>query len=220
MENILQDLRYGIRMMLKTPAFTAVAVLALALGIGTNTAIFSIINGVLLKPLGFKDPDRLVKVWEDWGGFEKGSVAYLNFQDWRERNRSFDKMCTYRRGIDFTLTGGEVPERVSGWEVSADFLSVLGVAPALGRDFREDEDRLGANLVAVISNGLWQRRFGSDPSIIGKTVILNGDSYSIIGVLSHDFHFYNNADVYVSIRAKKNILLDERSFHPGNHLVA
>ena len=217
---MFQDLHYGARMLTKKPGFTLVAVMALALGIGANTAIFSVINGVLLKPLGYKDPDRLVKIWEKWGGFERASVAYLNFKDWQDQNHSFEKMAAYRfRG--FSLTGGAgLPERVSGRQVSADLLSTLGVSPAIGRDFRPEEDRPGATLVAMISDGLWQRRFGRDPSVIGKTITLNDDGYVVIGVLPADFHFYSDADVLVPIRAKKDGSLENRSFHPGIQVVA
>src|SRR4051812_2000327 len=165
MEVFWQDLRYGLRMLLAKPSFTLIAVLALALGIGVNSAIFSVVNGVLLKPLGYKEPDRLVRVWEKWGGFDQGSVAYLNFKDWREHNQSFEQMAAYR-WAGFNLYGGDQPERVTGRQVSAELLSVLGITPAVGRDFRSDEDREGANKVAIISDSLWQRRFSGDPSVV------------------------------------------------------
>src|SRR5215472_11135726 len=172
MEALRQDIGYGLRMLLARPSFTIIAVLALALGIGVNSAIFSVVNGVLLKPLGYKDPDKLVRIWEKWGGFDNGSVAYPNFKDWRERNKSFEKMGA-ARWTGFNLTGGDQPERVTGRQVSAEMLSVLGITPAIGRDFRPDEDREGASPVVIISDSLWKRRFGGDPSVIDKTLTLN-----------------------------------------------
>src|ERR1041384_5123386 len=147
MEAFRQDIRYGLRMVVANPSFSLIAILALALGIGINSSIFSIVNGVLLKPLSYKEPDQLVRIWEKWGGFDQGSVAYLNFKDWRERNQSFDKVAAYRWG-GFNLTGGDQPERISGRQVSSEMLSVLSVAPALGRDFRPDENREGASALA------------------------------------------------------------------------
>jgi putative ABC transport system permease protein len=219
MESFVQDIRYGLRMLIAKPGFTIIAVLALALGIGANTAIFSIINGVLLKPLHYREPDRLVRIAEKTPQFEQGSVAYPNFKDWRDQSRSFEKMAAYRYS-QFNLTGGQFPERVDGRLASADLLSVLGVAPALGRDFLPDDDRTGAGLVAIISNALWQRRFGGDPSIIGKTISLSDDSYTVIGILPADFHFYYDADVYVPISAKKEMWFDSRAMHPGIRVVA
>jgi hypothetical protein len=129
MEAFRQDIRYGLRMLLAKPTFTIIAVLALALGIGVNSAIFSVVNGVLLKPLAYKDPDQLVRIWEKWGGFDQGSVAYLNFKDWRARNQSFENMAA-ARWTGFNLTGGDQPERLSGRQVSSETLSVLGLTPA------------------------------------------------------------------------------------------
>src|SRR5262249_54482140 len=139
MEALRQDIRYGLRMLLARPSFTIIAVLALALGIGVNSAIFSVVNGVLLRPMAYKEPDRLVRIWEKWGGFDQGSVSYPNFKDWRERNSVFEKMAAYR-SAGFNLTGGDQPERVFGRSVSSEMFSVLGVTPAIGRDFRADED--------------------------------------------------------------------------------
>ena len=214
MEAFKQDIRYGLRMLWAKPSFTIIAVLALALGIGVNSAIFSVVNGVLLKPLAYKDPDQLVRIWEKWGGFNTGSVSYLNFKDWRERNQSFDKMAA-NRWTGFNLTGGDLPERVTGRQVSSEMLSVLGVAPALGRDFRPEEDRKGANAVAIISDSLWKRRLGGDPSVIDKTLTLNDVPYQIVGVLPASFHFFQNVDILVPIEAADERAFSERSWHPG-----
>jgi predicted permease len=218
MEAFWQDMRYGLRMLLAKPSFTLVAVVALALGIGVNSAIFSVVNGVLLKPLGYKDPDRLVRIWEKWGGFDQGSVAYLNFKDWRERNQSFEAMAAYR-WAGFNLTGGDQPERVIGRQISAELLPVLGLSPALGRNFRPDEDREGANKVVIISDSLWKRRFAGDPSVTDQTLTLNDEPYQVVGVLPADFHFFK-ADVLVPIEATGERSLKERAWHPGIQVVA
>jgi putative ABC transport system permease protein len=219
MEAFRQDIRYGLRMLLAKPSFTIIAVLALALGIGVNSAIFSVVNGVLLKPMAYEEPDKLVRIWEKWGGFDQGSVSYLNFKDWRERNGSFEKMAA-SRWTGFNLTGEDQPERVSGRQVSSEMLSLLGVTPAMGRDFTQDEDSEGANAVAIISDSLWKRRFGGDPSVIDKTLTLNDQPYQLIGVLPADFHYFPNADVLVPIQATKERALKERSWHPGIQVLA
>ncbi len=220
MEALKQDVLYGLRMVLAKPAFSLIVILALALGIGVNSSIFSVVNGVLLKPLAYKDPDQLIRIWEKWGGFEHGSVAYLNFKDWRERNQSFDLMAAYR-WTGFNLTGGDQAERIFGRQVSSEMLKVLGVAPALGRDFNADEDREGASAVALISDSLWKRRFGSDPSVTDKTLILNDESYQVVGVLPADFHYFGDeAEVLVPIEASKARALKERSWHPGIQVLA
>lgn len=219
MEAFRQDIRYGLRMLLAKPSFTIIAVLALALGIGVNSAIFSVVNGVLFKPMAYKEPDRLVRLWEKWGGFDQGSVSYLNFKDWRERNQSFENMATYR-WTGFNLTGGDQPERVTGRQVSSEMLEVLGVAPAIGRDFRRDEDREGANAVVIISDSLWKRRFGGDPNVINQTLTLNDEPYQVLGVLPADFHYFPKADVLVPIEASKERSLKERSWHPGIQVLA
>jgi predicted permease len=219
MEAIRQDLLYGLRTVLANPTFSLIVILALALGIGINSAIFSVVNGVLLKPLPYKDPDQLLRIWEKWGGFERGSVAYLNFKDWRERNQSFDKIAAYR-WAGFNVTGGDQPERILGREISSEMLSLLGVAPAIGRDFSRDEDREGANAVTIISDSLWKRHFGSDPSVINKTLTLNDEPYQIVGVLPADFHYFSEADVLVPIEATKARALKERAWHPGIQVLA
>ena len=219
MEAFRQDIRFGLRMVLANPSYSIIAILALALGIGVNSSIFSVVNGVLLKPLAYQDPDQLVRIWEKWGGFEQGSVAYPNFKDWRERNQSFDKMAA-ARWTGFNLSGGEQPERLVGREVSSEMLAVLGIAPTVGRDFRPDEDREGAPKVALISDSLWKRRFGGDPAAVEKSLLLNDEPYQIVGVLPADFHYFPNADILVPIEAAKARALKERSWHPGIQVLA
>ncbi|HKP86337.1 MAG TPA: ABC transporter permease [Blastocatellia bacterium] len=184
MDTLWQDLRYGARMLAKSPGFTAVAVLTLALGIGANTAIFSLINTVLLRPLPFKDPDRLVMVWErrSSSGDANIPISGHEFAGWREQNHVFEQTATYTAG-DFNLTGSGEPEAVNGLTVSADFFSVFGVAPLLGRTFSPGEDQEGGARVAVLSQGFWHRRFGSDPDIIGKSITLSDKSYTVVGVM-------------------------------------
>jgi putative ABC transport system permease protein len=190
METLLQDLRYGFRMLARKPAFTAVAVIALALGIGANTAIFSVVNTVLLKPLAFKDPDQLMMVWEDNTklGFPKDTPAPANFVDWKDQNQVFEDMAAIADQT-FNLTGVGEPEKLEGQRVSASFFPLLGVEPALGRAFLPEEDRPEGDRVVIMSHGLWQRRFGSDPSVVGKPLTLNGQPYTVVGILSKSFRF-------------------------------
>ena len=219
MEALRQDISYGLRMLVARPSFTIIAVLALALGIGVNSAVFSVVNGVLLRPMGYKESDKLLRIWEKWGGFDHGSVSYPNFKDWRERNGSFENMAAYR-WTGFNLTGGDQPERVTGRSVSSEMLSVLGVTPAIGRDFRGDEDREGASPVAIISDSLWRRRFGADRSAVGNTLTLDDEPYQVIGVLPADFHYFTAVDILTPIQAKKSQSLEQRAWHPGIQVVA
>ena len=190
-----RDLRYGLRTLRKNPGFTAVAVIALALGIGANSAIFSVVNTVLLRPLPYKDPERLAMVWEDnaRSGFPRDTPAAANYVDWREQNQVFEGMAALA-DESFNLTGVGEPLRVDGQRVSADLFSLLGVEPQLGRAFRPEEDAPGANRVVLLSHGLWQRRFGSDPKIAGRPVNLNGESYTVVGVMPQGFQFPSRND--------------------------
>jgi len=207
-------------MLMAKPSFTIIAVFALALGIGVNSSIFSIVNGVLLKPLGYKEPDKLVRIWEKWGGFDQGSVSYPNFKDWRDRNKSFEKVAVYR-WTEYNLTGVEQPERLVCRQVSADFLPVLGINPAIGRNFTPEEDREGANPVTIISDSLWKSRFGGDPSALGKTISLDGTSYQVVGILPANFRFfYNSGQLLTPMEAAKFTALKERSWHPGIQAIA
>ncbi|MBV9927382.1 MAG: ABC transporter permease [Acidobacteria bacterium] len=186
------DLRYGVRTLWKNKSFTAVAVVALALGIGANSAIFSVVNTVLLRPLPYKEPERLVMVWEDNSkiGYPRDTPAPANYADWRDQNQVFEGMAA-TADQSFNLTGAGEPERFDGKRVSANFFSLLGVEPQLGRGFMPEEDLNGANRVVVLSHGLWQRRFGSDAGLLGKTVTLNGEPYTVVGVMPQGFQFLN-----------------------------
>jgi putative ABC transport system permease protein len=191
MESFMQDLSFGVRMLMKQPGFTLIAALTLALGIGANTAIFSVVNATLLRPLPYSEPDRLVQIWQTnpranrWGDW----VSYPDFRDWRERNTVFEEIGACRTWA-FNLTGSDSPESLAGAYVSASLFTVLGVKPILGRTFLAEEDRPGANRVAVISHGLWQRRFGADPSLIGKTIQVDGESHVVVGIMPPGFKFH------------------------------
>src|SRR5439155_43310 len=165
------------------PGFTAVAVLTLGLGIGANTAIFSVVNAVLLRPLPYKNPDRLVWIWENnlLKNIPINPVSPGNLNDWRYESHVFESLSAWD-GENFNLTDHGEPERVLGAKVFADFFEVLGVQPALGRSFLPEEDRVGANPVALLSHGLWQRRFGGDTNILGKTITVDGKSVTVIGI--------------------------------------
>ena len=190
-----QDARYAARVLLKNPGFTLVAVLALALGIGANSAIFSVVNAVLLRPLPYAEPERLVTVWEDdtKGGFPKDTPAAANYIDWRDQNQVFEGMAAIA-DQSYNLTGAGEPERLDGRSVSASLFPLLGVEPQLGRAFLPQEDAPGANRVVVLSHGLWQRRFGGDPSILGRPVNLNGANHEVVGVMPQHFQFPDPKD--------------------------
>ncbi len=199
MNTLFLDLRYALRTLVRTPGFTAIAVLTLALGIGVNTALFSVINGVLLNPLAYPKSSQLVAIYEKTPGYNKAPIEYLNFLDWQRDSHTFASMAAYRNE-DYNFIGNGEGERLSGYMISADFFSTLGVAPVLGRTFRRDEDQLGAAPVVVLSGGFWKRKFGSSPDIIGKPITLNGTAYTIVGVLPDSFSFYGNMrDVYTPI---------------------
>jgi predicted permease len=202
MSTFLQDLRYAIRKLIQSPGFTAIAVLTLALGIGANTALFSVVNGVLLNPLAYPHSGRLVAIYEKYekiGGLESAPIEYMNFLDWQRDSKSFASMAAYRNE-DYNFIGNGEGERLSGYMISADFFNTLGVAPILGRTFRLDDDQLGAAPVVILSGGFWKRKFGSSPDIIGKPIILNGTAYTIIGIIPDTLSFYGNMrDVYTPI---------------------
>ena len=199
MNTFLFDLRYGLRMLAQSPVFTAIAVLTLALGIGANTALFSVVNGVLLNPLAYPHSDQLVAIYEKTAGYDTAPIEYLNFLDWQRDSRSFSSMAAYRNE-DYNFIGNGEGERLSGYMISAGFFDTLGVAPVLGRTFRTDDDQLGAAPVVILSGGFWKRKFGSSPDIVGKPITLNGTSYIIAGVIPDTFSFYGNMrDVYTPI---------------------
>ena len=202
MTGLLQDFRYALRQLRKSPGFAAVAVLTLALGIGANTAIFSVVNGVLLNPLPFPNAKRIVSLFQDKPDFPRGSISYPNFLDWQRDNRSFEAIAAYR-WADGSLTGSGQAEEVDAQHISASFFPILGVKTILGRNFNPDEDRRGANPTVLISEGLWKRKFGSAPNILGKRIIVGGEGRTIIGVIPSSFRLkmqnFRTADIYEPI---------------------
>jgi putative ABC transport system permease protein len=181
MDTLLQDLRYGARALLRSPGFTTVAAITLALGVGANTAIFSVVHAVLLRPLPYREPDRLVLAWEARGP-RRAALTAPDFVDWRAQNQVFETLAA-RDFVTANLTGTQDPERVEGRRVTADYFAMLGVRPEHGRLFTADEDRPGASHVVLLGHGLWERRFGSDPALVGRSIRLDGEPYEVIGVM-------------------------------------
>jgi predicted permease len=198
MKSFLQDFRYGLRVLAKSPGFTAIAILTLALGIGANTALFSVVNGVLLNPLPFPNPDQLVALYSKTDTFNQSSVTYLNFLDWQKNNHSFSALCAFRSD-NYNLTGAGEPERLHAHMVSSEFFPMLGLQPLAGRTFRSEEDQAGASPVVVISDALWKRRFASSPDVLGKSITLNGKAHTIVGVTSGRIPGLSLTDVFVPI---------------------
>jgi putative ABC transport system permease protein len=198
MTNFLQDVRYGLRVLLKNPSFTAIAVLTLALGIGANTALFSVVNGVLLNPLPYPEPDRLVAVYAKTADFEQGSITYLNFIDLHKDSHSFSALGAVR-SEEYNMTGVGEPERLHGHMISADFFTALEVQLPLGRNFRSEEDQAGGTPVTIISDGLWKRKFGLSADVLGKSITLNGKTYTVIGVGPARITGFSPTDVFVPI---------------------
>jgi predicted permease len=201
-------------MLASNAGFTIVAVLTLTLGIGANTAIFSVINGVLLQPLPYHDPNRLMILSEKTPEFDNMSVSYPNLQDWQKENRSFESLAGHR-WTDYDLTGSGMPEHLDGRMVSASFFSTFGVKPIRGRDFEAQEDHIGAARVVMIGGGLWKRRFGESPDIIGKMITLSGQGYTVIGVVPAGFRFWGSADVFTLLGQWDDVLAHSREAHPG-----
>src|SRR2546428_1123405 len=191
METLLRDIRYAVRSLLKRPAFGAIVVITLALGIGANTAIFSVVNAVLLRPLPFHEPGRLVTLWErnPKQGYEQNPPAAGNYMDWRDQNRGFSPMAIYAPFRKVNLAFEDQPERIMGAAVSASLFTVLGVGPVEGREFSPEDEQPGRDQVVLISYSLWQRRFAADGNPVGKKITLDSKSYTIIGVMPEDFRF-------------------------------
>ena len=190
MKDLIQDLRYGARMLVKKPGFTLVAIITLALGIGANTAIFSVVNAVLLRPLPFSKPEQLamINTTNLARGITNFGTSMPDYRAWRDRNQTFEKMAAFST-TSFNISGTTEPERVSGAQVSTDLFGLLGVAPVSGRAFTGEEATFGKHYVVIVSEGLWQRRFGPEADLNDQTMTLNGERYTIIGVMSRDFQF-------------------------------
>ncbi|HEV2830126.1 MAG TPA: ABC transporter permease [Pyrinomonadaceae bacterium] len=220
MHKVWQDLRYGVRMLLKNPGITFVVILALALGIGANTAIFSVVDAVLLRPLPYPESDRLVFLNETSRSMDEISVSYPNFTDWRNQNQSFEKIGVYNRS-SYNLTGVGEAERIVTGQMSADLFAALRVNPALGRLFTNDEDKPGAAPVVVLGDPLWQRRFGGQAGILNQQLTLNGKSYTVIGIMPPGFQFPTRVEMWVPVgQLSGEPSWQQRGNHPGLYGVA
>jgi putative ABC transport system permease protein len=218
-ENLLKDARYSIRMLRKNPGFTVVAVVALALGIGATSAIFSVVNAVLIRPLQFKEAEHLVRIWGKFekAGIPKNWISEPELLDLKEQTQSFEDIAAYQSsGVN--LTGKADPIRVNSASVNAGLFALLGVQPSLGRAFAEEEDQPGRDKVVLVSSALWRNRFGSDPELIGKTIGLSGDSYTVIGIMPQGFQFPDEDDLWIPLAIDKTHL-DNRGSH-GLEVVA
>lgn len=213
-EQLWQDVRFGARMLRKNPGFTAVAILTLALGIGANTAIFSVVEGVVLAPLPYSQPDRLVMVWESNPRFPRVYISYLNFLDWQHSARSFQQMTAFR-ALGFDVTNPGAPEHLDGKEISAGFFSTLGAKLTLGRDFSAQEDLHDGPPVIIISDRLWGNRFDASPAALGKSMTLNGVDSTIVGIAPPDFHLEGDADVFTPLGQGDPVVLNNRGSHDG-----
>jgi len=217
---LIEEVRFGLRMLRKNRAFTAIALLTLALGIGANTALFSVVNGVLFHPLPFSRPDQLVTLAESKPNFEHGSISYPNFLDWQKQNHTFSSIAIART-YAFSLTGTGEAEQVNSEFVSSEFFRLLGVNPMIGRNLVTDDERIGAAPVALVSEGFWHRKLGSDRDVLGKALQLDGKSYTVVGVIPEGFHLripsFRDSDVYVPIVHWNNSLLFNRGAGLGIH---
>lgn len=219
-ERLAQDVRYGLRMLARSPGFAAVAILTLALGIGANTALFSVVNGVLFNPLPYPHSEQLVWLAESKPNFATGSISFPNFRDWQKDNRSFSAMGAYRP-YSYNLTGLGEAEQLRAVLVTSDFFSALGVIPAAGRSFAPGEDEIGAPPIAMISAGFWKRKFGGSPDAVGKSLTLDGKSFTIVGVIPPSFKLsvggFRSSEVYVPLGQWNNSLLPKRGAGLGIH---
>jgi hypothetical protein len=219
-EVLLQDSRYALRVLRRNSGFTAVAIFTLMLGIGANSAIFSVVNGVLLNPLPYPHPEQLITLHESKTNFQYGSISYPNFRDWQKQNHSFSAMAIFRP-TSFTLTGIGEAEQVRGHYLSSDFFPELGITPVLGRTFMAGEDEIGGPPLALISEGFWQRKFGADKDVLGQSITLDGKSYTIIGVIPAKFNLtmlgFRLSSIYLPIGQWTNPLLTLRTAGLGIH---
>jgi predicted permease len=214
MSGLIQDMRYALRQLRKSPGFTTVAVITLVLGIGANTGIFSVVEAVVLAPLRYFEPDRLVMVWENNPRFPRVWDSYPNFQDWRRNARSFQRMAAFRQqGVDLTSPGP--PAHLNSSQISLGYFSTLGVGLALGREFTLQEDQHGGAPAAVISNRLWRERFAGSDDVLGRTVTVDGLNYAIVGVAPPGFRLEEEADIYTPLGQSDPLILNNRASHAG-----
>ena len=213
MNLIIQDIRYGIRSLGRHPAFTVIALLTLALGIGANTAIFSVVNAVVIRPLPFADPERIVWLWDTIRPNAPAPSSIPEFLDWKEQNRSFEQLAAFLASNEF-LDAGDGTEAVSVGIVTPQMFSLFRVNPILGRTFTDEETLPGQSRVGVLGHSLWQTRFGSDPNIVGRTIQLSGRAYTIIGVISPGFSFPERAMLW------RPLTIDPTALDRGPHFCA
>jgi predicted permease len=205
MESLFADVKQAFRVLRKSPGFTITAVAALALGIGANSAIFSVVDSVLLKPLPYPNSDRLVNVFRTFKSGEGGSTSIPKFNTWRQENRAFEAMTAYDfGGPGMNMAGGDIPEQVKAIHTTYEYFKVFGVQPQLGRTYTADEDKPGAPKVVVISDGLWKRRFGADPSIVGRNIVLSGEPYTVVGILGPAYQPDPPSDVWIPLQPDPN----------------
>ncbi|HZI41078.1 MAG TPA: ABC transporter permease, partial [Gemmatimonadaceae bacterium] len=212
LQQIVEDARYATRIMRKTPLFALTLTLTLALGIGANTAVFSVINGVLLSPLPYREPDRLVDLWESLPDVEQIMISYPDFLDWKARNRVFEDIALYSPYGGMANTTGDVPRQIGVGKATANLFHLLGVKPLLGRDFLPTEDKPGGAPVALLGAAYWQTEFGGDPDVLGKTISLDGEPYRIIGVVPA-LPSIKTLEVWLPMRPD----LDSANYNRGNH---
>ncbi|HNH81686.1 MAG TPA: ABC transporter permease [Acidobacteriota bacterium] len=218
--HLRQNLRFAFRMLIKMPGFSVITLLTLALGMGANTAIFSVLNSVVLRPLPYHAPEHLFELTERSNQLGELSVSYPNFLDWQARSQSFQSLAAHRFD-NFKLSDGQIPERVNGRQVSGQFFETLGVKPLLGRLISAVDDQRTSEPATVISYGLWQRRFAAEPGVLGRVIKINDRPYTVIGVLPQSFRFYGTQDVFVPLAVDAQSLpwFEERSIHPGMFVV-
>ena len=219
MRNFWQDVRFGLRVLSRSSGFAAIAILTLALGIGANTALFSVVNGVLLNPLPFPNPDQLLAVYARTPAFGRASITFPNFLDWHKDSTSFSAFAAFR-SEDYNLSGAGEAERLHGHMISADFFDALGVPPTLGRNFRAEDDQPGAAPVVLISDGLWKRKFAASPGVLGKSLTLNGKSYTVIGVAPGRLPVFSPTDVYTPIGQWTDSTFRDRRIGMGTNAIA
>lgn len=202
MNTLMQDIRYALRMLARSPGFAVIAVLTLMLGIGANTALFSVVNGVLLNPLPYPHPEQLIELYSRTPDFSHSSISYPNFLDWQRQNSSFTQLAAFRSDT-FNMTGRGEPEILQTQMVSAELFPLLNVQPAIGRTFTAQDDHPGAPAVVILNNAFWHRRFGGSPQILGQTISLNDIAYTVIGVLPANFYFrgphFSSSAIYIPL---------------------
>ncbi len=215
MENLWQDLRYGVRGLWKRPGFTLVAIITLALGIGANTAIFSVVNAVVLRPLPYAEPDRLVNLWETMPGADRRAVAPGNFEDWRTQNTSFQELAAMFYA-NFNLTSDGTPDRIDGATITSSLMNVLGAKAQLGRTFQPDDDEHQDRSLVLISDGLWRQRFGADPGVIGRRITLDEIQHTVVGVMARGFQYPARSELWVLGRHRSAVPMSLVAQFPTN----